>query len=88
MEVDSENDRIPAVHALTQCHPPKLASAESQHRRVPPAETTGEVGVSKDEEEEAGAGGAPLAYDRLTLHFGVLEKALEESGNGEAGRYT
>ena len=31
--------------------------------------------------------GTPPAYAELSSHFGVLEKAVEESGNGDAAFY-
>ena len=41
-----------------------------------------------DGDESTGRGrGAPLTYAELSSHFGVLERAAEESGNGDAAFY-
>ena len=41
-----------------------------------------------DGDESTGHGrGAPPAYSELSSHFGALEKAPEESGNGDAAFY-
>ena len=39
-----------------------------------------------DESTERGRG-APPAYAELSSHFGVLEREVEESGNGDAAFY-
>lgn len=64
------------MHASTKGNPPKLASAKSQHRRATSREKRTKGGVSEDEDQE-----------ELAPHFGVLERAAEEDGDGEADAY-
>ena len=53
------------------------------------------IGGEKEDEQPQGGGDentgrerrAPPAYDELSSHFGVLEAAAEESGNGDAAFY-
>ena len=48
----------------------------------------GEENEEDDGDESTGRGrGAPPAYTELPSHFGVLESAAEESGNGDAAFY-
>ena len=53
------------------------------------------IGGEEEDEQQQGSGDentgcerrAPPAYDELSSHFGVLEAAAEESGNGDAAPY-
>jgi len=53
------------------------------------------IGGEEEDEQQQGSGDentgrerrAPPAYDELSSHFGVLEAAAEESGNGDAAFY-
>ena len=59
------------------------------------AGTHASSGCEEEDEEEDGGGDentgrerrAPPAYDALSSHFGVLEAAAKESGNGDAAFY-
>ena len=59
--------------------------AKAGKRKATPAEGAG-AGPSKDE-NTGRERRAPPAYDELSSHFGVLETAAEESGNGDVAFY-
>ena len=66
---------VSAVHALTSISPPKRTSTKSQYRKVEERDHRNSQKKAQDDRR------IPPAYTELSPHFGVLERAAENSGN-------
>ena len=95
---DNENHRICSA-CVAKGSKRKASAADSAGRAQSKmtaqlAETRVSTGREEEDEQEDSsdentglARRAPLAYSELSSHFGVMEAAAEESGNGNAALY-
>ena len=78
--------------ATTKCtaSAASASTTRASAKRVLDSEVEGEEDEENEEEDDESTGrgrGAPPSYGELSSHFGILERAAQDSGNADAALY-